>query len=225
LYGAGVGTWGAAIFSDDFARDIRDAYLGRLADGEKPAAASRAMIEEYGDDDEDEGPIFWLALAATQWEYGALDAKVKRQALNILDGGGDSLAWTESGKNPRRVAVLAALARKLRTPPPPLKRPRRPKAVEVPSHSLASPDGKASATAFIIGDLAQVMISVPHLGGGGGVFAATCKLDEIRLRWPDARTLEISYPAAARVEPAIDDPNTFYLRGFTIAVRFKKRRS
>ena len=26
-----MGTWGAALFADDFARDVREAYLDRLA--------------------------------------------------------------------------------------------------------------------------------------------------------------------------------------------------
>ena len=220
-----MGAWGAAILADDFACDVRAAYLARLADGEPPAAATRALIREYGKLDADEGPIFWLALAATQWEYGALDPKVKQRALAIITTGRDAATWLEGGPDKRRAAALAALGKKLRRRPPPAKRPRRAKPVETPSQPpVPSPDGSAIATAFAIGNLAQVMIEIPRLGGGGGVFAADCALADIRLRWRGNATLEISHPAKAHVEESIDDPDRFFLAGRTIALKLVKRK-
>ena len=50
-----------------------------------------AMLVEYErtKDDEDEGPLFWLALADTQWEYGRLTEPVREKALQLLAQGVD----------------------------------------------------------------------------------------------------------------------------------------
>src|SRR5262245_14560632 len=109
-----MGAWGPGIFDDDFALDVRDDYLGRLAEGAKPAAASKAIIRSYGKLDIDEAPVFWLALAATQWEYGALDATVKRRAVAVI-ARGDSPDWKG---NKQRAAALAKLAARLDKKPP-----------------------------------------------------------------------------------------------------------
>ena len=223
-----MGTWGAGIFDDDFASDVRRDYLEKLTNGEEPQKASRALIKSYGADgkqvDEDEGPIFWLALAATQWEYGALDERVKKRALAIIDSGKDSSLWTEAGPDQKRAAVLDALGKKLRTPPPRAKRPRKRKDIDTHSRDVPSPDGSATATAFIIGNLAQVMISSGN--GGGGVFAAECAHDAIQLRWVNDATLEISYPATARVvsDEPIGSRGEYFRPGRPIALHFKKRR-
>ncbi len=223
-----MGAWGTAIFADDFACDVREDYLARLANGAKPGAASRDMRAEYGAmADDDEGPIFWLALAATQWEYGALDAMVKRRALAIITRGADAATWLEGGPDKRRLAALAALGKKLRTKPPPPKRPKRRRVpVEQPSSPpVPSPNGSAIATAYAIDKrIAQVAIEIPSLGGGGGVFVAECAHDAIHLRWRGESTLEISYPAKAHVEPAIGDPKKFFHSGRTIALKLVKRR-
>lgn len=65
-----MGTWSAAIFADDVACDVRDQYLALLAEGLDGAEASRALESEWGevDTDPDEGPVFWIAFAAVQWE-------------------------------------------------------------------------------------------------------------------------------------------------------------
>jgi len=214
-----MGAWGPGIFDDDFAHDVRADYLERLAAGAQPAAASKAIVKSYGRLDVDEAPVFWLALAATQWEHGALDAAVKRRALAVI-AGGDSPEW--SG-NKRRAAALAKLAAQLATRPPKPKRPRRPKPPEIAyAAPVTSPDGSATAQASEHAGLTQVMIEIPALGGGGGVFAATsCPLDAIELRWHGDAKLEVRYPASAIVDRdgPIGDRSRFYLSGRTIRLQ------
>ena len=43
--------------------------------------------------DVDDGPVFWLALAATQWEYGRLDTSVKSKALKVIEKNKDDHRW------------------------------------------------------------------------------------------------------------------------------------
>jgi hypothetical protein len=113
---------GTGIFNDDVACDIRAQFRRLLAEGTAPAAATRMVLWEWKPalaDDED-GPVIWLALAATQCQYGCLEPRVKAKALAIIDDGSDLIHWRSTG-NPgyvrRRIAVLARLRAKLESPP------------------------------------------------------------------------------------------------------------
>jgi hypothetical protein len=220
-----VGTWSTSILGSDVALDVREQYLALLSEGLEGPAASRQVIADNKEAirDTDDGPVFWLALAATQWEYGRLQREVKKRALAIIDTPETLTPWNDSQRSARKGA-LAALRKKLLSPQPKQKRPRARKAVEVPRHSLAGPDGLTGATAFQIGNLGQVSIEIENEGhkGGGGVFAAECRQDQIGLRWIDADTLEISYPAGTK--PQKRRENTFF-RGRTIQCVYKTTRS
>jgi len=70
-----MGAWKAAVFSDDTACDVRDNYVDLIGDGLSGAEATKKLLREWAGslDDPDEGPVFWLALAATQWKNGRLE--------------------------------------------------------------------------------------------------------------------------------------------------------
>src|SRR4051812_21584541 len=101
-----MGADGPAIFSDDFACDVRDEYRALLEDQVPDAEATRQIIAANPDLDVDEKPVFWLALAATQWRVGRLEDEVRARALDVIDSGRDLTRWEESG--PRAVAKWAA---------------------------------------------------------------------------------------------------------------------
>ncbi len=63
---------GTAVFSDDTACDVRDGYVDLLSDGLSGPEATKKLLREWSASlkDPDEAPVFWLALAATQWKYG-----------------------------------------------------------------------------------------------------------------------------------------------------------
>jgi len=81
-----VGAWGAGIFDDDVALDVRDAWEDALADGASPAEASRRLSRAFSEHiaDTDDGPIFWLALASLQLEAGALEPEVAQRARSSV---------------------------------------------------------------------------------------------------------------------------------------------
>lgn len=110
-----MGTWGHKIFQDDFALDIRDRYLDMLYDGISNEQATKKLIEENVNADIDEEPVFWLSLAATQWEYGRLVENVKVKALSIIDSGIDLENWDGDKK---RMKELERLKLKLLTEQP-----------------------------------------------------------------------------------------------------------
>jgi hypothetical protein len=120
-----MGAWGTGIFSDDTACDVRDTYVELVGDGLSGTEATKRLLDEYSRtlDDPDEGPVFWLALAATQWKSGRLEEPVFQRALNIIDGGIDLARWNaHSRDHKKRQVVLDKLRAQLTSPQPPERR-------------------------------------------------------------------------------------------------------
>ncbi len=123
-----MGTWGTALFSDDLAADLRGEFRGLIGEGLSPIAAVDRMIEEHASAlaDPEEETVFWLALAATQWKLGRLEARTLQNALRVIDSGRDLERWTDPKDRKRREAVLGKLRTQLLSQPPPAKRVPRP---------------------------------------------------------------------------------------------------
>lgn len=201
-----MGTSGTSIFDDDIASDVREDFMGRLRQGYSPEESSKALLADWSEsvNDSDDGPTLWLALAATQFEYGCLQGDVKQHAVAVIDNGSDLGRW--HGKElARRNKVLAELKEKLLGPQLKFRRPRKVKPVEAPpSHEALAPDGRGKAVAFnLIGaDFMQVYLEreVDTSRGGGSVFVASCAFDEVKLDWLAGPTLRITYPLNAAVQ-------------------------
>ena len=120
-----MGAWGAKLYENDTALDIKDRF-DDLRKGKTVEKITKELINEYDCalDDIYEAPTFWFTLADTQWNLGQLSPEVKEQALTWLDKGGDLAIWQE--KNPllavTREKVLAELRQKLNSPQPPKKK-------------------------------------------------------------------------------------------------------
>src|SRR5438874_6594982 len=102
-----MGIFGAGIFADDDALDVRDDYKYFLADAQSDELATDAMAREYGASFDDPGATtaFWLALAWTQWKIGRLDPRVRAVALRIVDEGLDLKNWEGAKLRPKRAAA------------------------------------------------------------------------------------------------------------------------
>jgi hypothetical protein len=128
--GAFMGAWGVALFSDDTACDVRDAYRELVEDGIEGEEATRRLLNEFAGtiDDPDDGPVVWLALAWTQSKIGRLDAVVRDRALAIIERGEGLPRWEEAGAKALagRRAVLHKVQDQLVGPQPERKRLRRP---------------------------------------------------------------------------------------------------
>ena len=142
-----MGAWGTAIFSDDTALDVRDEWRDAILAGLSAEDATARLVESFADnlgEDADTEKLFWIALAATQFETGRLLPDVRDRALAIIEGGGDVDRWFEDGDEvlaKQRERVLERLAAKLRGPQPAPKRLRRRRSLSVP---------------FEVGDLVRV---------------------------------------------------------------------
>jgi hypothetical protein len=220
-----MGTWNSAIFGDDTACDVRDQFTELLSTGVSAAEATKALLASWAAalQDADDGPIFWLALAATQWKYGCLLPDVQAEAIQIIDSNAGLSRWEGRAAGTRRRA-LATLRARLLSPQPSARRLRPRKTVIVPTTKVPSPDGRAFATAHEIArppqPRMQVCVEIESSGGrgGGGVFVADCAFDVISLDWKDPGTLQITYPATART---FERKESMFFCGRTVRVVYR----
>lgn len=95
-----MGAFGTELYSDDYACDVRGDYIHRLKLGKTNEEATKELVtmnkEVMGDREEE--PIFWFALADTQWDYGRLQDFVRNKALYFLQQTGDLQRWSDSGE-------------------------------------------------------------------------------------------------------------------------------
>lgn len=114
-----MGAWGVGIFEDDVACDVRNLFYDLLREGLPLKEATDALMEEMQEEleDEEDGPVIILALAATEWEAGRLDARIKRRALKLIEAGVD-FRWQDTDSKDDRFQVLQALKAKLQSAPP-----------------------------------------------------------------------------------------------------------
>jgi hypothetical protein len=114
-----VGTWGRGLYDDDTSADVRDEWLKKVRAGAAPEAATSELIEQWGGADDE--PLFWLALADTQWTWGRLEKRVRTRALAVLREGGDLELWTDPKARAARERLFERLAARLKQAPPPPK--------------------------------------------------------------------------------------------------------
>lgn len=121
-----MGVWGTSLYANDSTCDIRGDYVDKLKRGKSNEIATQELIEQsqgYINDTED-GPLFWFALADTQWNYGRLLSFVKEKALYFIPKEEELRRWDEAGKKAHDawVQTLNKLEIKLNSPQPPEKK-------------------------------------------------------------------------------------------------------
>jgi hypothetical protein len=196
-----MGTWGVEIFEDGFTMQVRDEFLNLMADGLAADDSTRSLEERYQKIIQDPlaASMFWMALASTQWEFGCLVDRVKKEALEAIASGIELDRWDAELK-PERLAVHQALAAELDSAKPRRGARRRKGPVFVPSKTVVAPDGITSATVFENsaspkGMQVRVQLLVRGRKTGGGICAGGCSYKDIQLSWVDSRTLRVTHPA------------------------------
>ncbi len=126
-----MGAWGTKLYQDDVAQDVKEQYKESLKKGKSNEEATQQVFDDYRPmlNDIDDGPVFWFALAETQWSLGRLLPEVKEQALACIDKGTDQARWERENpkKAPERKKILEDLRIKLNSPMPPMKKISQPK--------------------------------------------------------------------------------------------------
>ena len=123
-----MGAWGAGLYQDDVACEVRDYYIDCLRDEDESAEDKTIDYFQNELNDDDDCAIVWFALADTQWKYGRLSEMVKNRALEYIDNGINLQLWTEVDKKlySKREKALSDLKDKLLSPMPPKKKLRKP---------------------------------------------------------------------------------------------------
>lgn len=117
-----MGAWGTSLYANDAACDIRSDYLDGLRHGKTNEEVTQKLIDsnqEIMKNDEEE-PLFWFALADTQWNYGRLLPEVKKKALFFLSQEKELERWNDSERTQVNawVKTLKTLKDKLNSPQP-----------------------------------------------------------------------------------------------------------
>lgn len=119
-----MGTWNAGLFSNDTTCDVKDTYIECLKQQLSNEEAYRKTYEEYEElIGTDEEPLFWYALADTQWNAGRLMPEVKDKALECIQNKGGLDFWEERPKGALKwQKTMQKLKEKIESPMPPEKR-------------------------------------------------------------------------------------------------------
>ncbi|PEK30260.1 hypothetical protein COM05_28310 [Bacillus toyonensis] len=122
MYVSGVG-----IFEDDLSEDIKFDFQNLISDGYSLEEATSILISKYVPSlRKYEENVFWIALAAIQWEMGRLEPLVKEKAINIIDNKSDLKRWwREPELKEKREKVLNNLKEKLLSPTPEPKKTKK----------------------------------------------------------------------------------------------------
>lgn len=113
-----MGAWGAAIFSDDNAGDLRDDYRDLIGTGVAGPEATDRLVEDWAPDSTDAyyAATFWLALAVTQWKCGRLEERVRDRALKAIEDGSALEPWRGGKDERKRRAALDQARRQIESP-------------------------------------------------------------------------------------------------------------
>lgn len=121
-----MGIWGPGLYENDTSLDIKDQFEELFNAGKPVQEITEELIATFktimGDPAEE--PLFWYALADTQWNFGVLLPSVKEEALHWMEVDNFTLnfqAISTATKDQRKI-VLDNLQSKLLSPQPPVKK-------------------------------------------------------------------------------------------------------
>lgn len=114
-----MGMWGFKLYQNDTSLDVKDTFEDLFRSGKSVQDITDKLTEDYKSimGDADEEPLFWWALADTQWNLGVLMPRVKEKAL----------FWIEKSRStlPSQFMDPSDLKAKLLSPQPPAKKLRK----------------------------------------------------------------------------------------------------
>src|SRR5579862_2139694 len=123
-----MGTWGIGISQDDTVADVAGFMVDRLKSGASLVIASKDAAARYKEleQDEDEAPLLWIAIASVQWKYGQVEESVLRRVGSDIRAGHGLDRWRGDDKAlAKRTAGLQKFLDKIGTPnPSPLAAPK-----------------------------------------------------------------------------------------------------
>ena len=123
-----MGTWGAGLYQNDVATDVRDTYRNVRKLGFSGAELAAIVLDTVGvtaAKDED-GQVAHLALADLLWGDGTLPAALKQASLRLIKESALPLRFEDDASRGKQRKMLDALAAKLSAPQPAAKAKKPP---------------------------------------------------------------------------------------------------
>lgn len=121
-----MGIWGSELYQNDTALDIKDSIEELFNAGKTAQEITEELIKDYKSiiGDINEEPLFWFAVADTQWNLGVLLPNVKEKAICLIDKEHNILKaqQTDMPEKAQRMKTLANLKEKLLSPQPTVKK-------------------------------------------------------------------------------------------------------
>lgn len=121
--------WGFELYQNDTSLDVKDKFEEMYNGGKTVQDITDKLTEDYKSimGDIDKEPLFWLALADTQWNMGVLTPLVKEKALYWIDKGSDMFnrQTIDMSAKTKKNKALDELQTKLFSPQPPVKKPAK----------------------------------------------------------------------------------------------------
>jgi len=128
-----MGAWGSGLYANDTTCDVRDTYMRFLQEQLSNTEAYEKTLTKFDEclQDPDDAPLFWFALADSQWKVGRLLPEVKVNALEWISKEGGLSLWEESASGGAGWSkTLSKLKEKLESEQPKEKRIRKPVKIE-----------------------------------------------------------------------------------------------
>ena len=134
-----MGIWGAGIYSNDTAQDVKDFCsevfpFVSVEEGNRIALDTFKDILSLGEEHEDYAS-FWYALADWQWKHGVLSEQFRLSTIDLLRKNTGIAHWKESGTRDtvkKRLNAMEKLRCQLESPMPTIRVPRG--KLSVPKH-------------------------------------------------------------------------------------------
>lgn len=82
-----MGIWGSELYQNDISLDVKEQFEEMFFKGKTVQDITKQLIDDFESimGNPDEEPLFWFALADTQWNLGVLLPKVKEQTLRLIE--------------------------------------------------------------------------------------------------------------------------------------------
>lgn len=124
-----MGAWGSGITQDDTVLDLIEDFKDSVKKTKNIEITTKLLIEnnKYLIDDEDEGPLFWIALAKCQWEYGNLQTDVLEKVIDDFEKENGLGIWKEESQKDylaRKKVIMNFIENIKHTNPKPKKLPK-----------------------------------------------------------------------------------------------------
>ncbi|NTS40368.1 hypothetical protein HRG84_05575 [Flavisolibacter sp. BT320] len=200
-----MGAWNTKIKGNDTFQDIYQQFFDLYNEGHNPAHVSKQIqkdfAEMFDDYDDRNNSLFGLALA--QWETKSLDAYIFKQVKEIIESGNDLKVWKGLGADEKsilkRKKELEKFLTQLSTERDRPKRRVRPK-FEFEMINLVSAVAPDNQKNFHVNEEYTNNIYVHtsgimmwNSGGGGSVLYFSGQGKNIRAKWLDSKTLEVTH--------------------------------